>query len=366
MSKVAVYFYGGLAEVYQLEQWLPVFEELNKHEELTIVCRSRNVYVAMLNKTKINLVYLYTLEELSAYYENKDFKVILYVNNGTKNFQSLIFHRALHIHLNHGESEKSSMHSNQSKAYDYVFVAGDIALNRYKRHLLNFEVEKYIKIGRPQYDFINTIDRKSDKTTILYAPTDESTHIAMRYTSIDRLGVKIVDTILNNPNYYLIYRPHPSTGKHDENIAKINEQIIDKITNANNASIESKLNAIDLLSIVDLAIFDNSSLIIDFLYFNKPVFATNMFNPEFHNTKHLKMLKACKMIDETNIDNLNSLIENELKNDPLKEIREDIKIDYLGNFTKGESTKLFISKIKEAMEYRDKLLEEKGMINTIH
>jgi hypothetical protein len=345
---------------------LPVFEELNKHEKLTFIFRHRSVYNYMLYKTDIELVYLYTLEELSAFYENRDFKVILYVNHGAKNFQSLIYHRSLHIHLNHGESEKSSMHSNQSKAYDYVYIAGDVAFERYKRHLLNMEEEKYIKIGRPQYDFINNIEPKSEKTTILYAPTDESTHESMRYTSLDRLGIKIVDTILNNPNYYLIYRPHPSTGKHDEDIDNINKKIINKIEKANNASIESNINAIDLLSIVDLAIFDNSSLIIDFLYFNKPMFATNMFNPKYHNTKHLKMLKACKMLDESNIDNLDSLIANELQNDSLKNIRKQIKIDYLGNFKKGESTKLFITKIKEAMEYRDKLLKEKGMLDTIH
>lgn len=365
-EKLALYFYGGMAEVYQLEQWLDVITKLHQVEPLRIVVRNKRVYNRLRAISDIPVTYLNTINQLLTFYEDSHFKVILYVNNGMKNFQSLIYHRALHIHLNHGESEKSSMHSNQCKGYDYVYVVGDAALDRYKRHIINIQRANYVKIGRPQFDFIGEVIKKTDKTTILYAPTDESTHISMRYTSIERLGLKIVDTILSNPDYQLVYRPHPSTGKNSDIVKEINSEIINRVKEAENGCIEKKLNAIDLLSVVDLAIFDNSSLIIDFLNFNKPMFATDMFLEEYHDTTPFKMLDGCLMLDEENIDDLANLIEIELNEDTLKSKREEVKIYYLGEYKRGESTELFIKMVLDAMDERDNLLREKNMLDTIH
>ena len=258
------------------------------------------------------------------------------------------------------------MHSNQCKAYDYTFVVGDAAIDRYKRHIINIKRAHYVKIGRPQFDHIAELEKAFTKTVVLYAPTDESTHISMRYTSLERLGLTIVDSILANPKFQLIYRPHPSTGKNSPIVKKINEKIIKKVNAATNGYFEEDLDALDLLSIVDISIFDNSSLIIDFLHFNKPMFVTNMFIDEFHDTTSLKMLDSCIMLDEQNIDNLNELLSDELNNDTLKSKRATIKQYYLGEYKKEESTKLFIEKILETMKERDTLLKEKNMLNTIH
>jgi hypothetical protein len=364
--KLALYFFGGMAEVYQMEQWLEAMEELHRVEHLCILVRNKNVKKYLDKKTNIPIIFFDTINELLTAYEESNFKVILYVNNGMKNFQSLIYHRALHIHLNHGESEKSSMHSNQCKCYDYTYVVGDAAYDRYKRHIINIKRANYLKIGRPQFDYVKKVQKNFDRKVILYAPTDESTHISMRYTSIERLGLQIVDTILKNPEYQLVYRPHPSTGKNSKVVAEINKKIIKQVEESENGTVEKELNAIDLLSVVDLAIFDNSSLIIDFLNFDKPMFATNMFMPEYHDVKPFKMLKGCTMLDEENINNFSQLILEQLNSDPLKEQRIEIKEYYLGNYKKGESTNLFIQKVLETMDERDKLLEEKGMLNTIH
>jgi protein required for attachment to host cells len=365
-EKIALYFYGGMAEVYQIEQWMNVLTELHKVEPIRIIVRNKNVHVKLRKISNIPVSYVNTINQLLTFYEESHFKVILYVNNGMKNFQSLIYHRALHIHLNHGESEKSSMHSNQSKSYDYVYVVGDAAYDRYKRHIINRKRANYVKIGRPQFDYIGEVRKNFDRKVILYAPTDESTHISMRYTSIERLGVDIVDIILANPNYQLVYRPHPSTGKNSQVVKEINSEIIKKVQNAENGCVEKGLSAIDLLSVVDLAIFDNSSLIIDFLNFDNPMFATDMFLDEYHDITPFKMLDGCLMLDEKNIENLGKLIADELKTDTLKNRRTEIKKYYLGEYAKGESTQLFIQKVLEAMNERDALLEEKNMLDTIH
>jgi len=365
-EELALYFYGGMAEVYQIKQWLKTIEELHRVKAIRIIVRNKNVHAALRKITNIPVSYIYSINNLLSFYEDSNFKVILYVNNGMKNFQSLIFHRAIHIHLNHGESEKSSMHSNQCKAYDYTYIAGDAALDRYRRHIINIKRANYIKIGRPQLDHISKIRKTVDKTVILYAPTDESTHISMRYTSLEHLGLKIVDMILSNPDYLLIYRPHPSTGKNSQIVKSIDVQIKEKIKQADNACLETSIQAIDLLSVVDVAIFDNSSLIIDFLHFNKPMFATNMFDLAHHDIANFKMLDACIMLDEKNIDELKNLIQRELENDTLKNTRLKIKKYYLGDYSQGESTQIFMKNVVQAILERDTLLKEKGMLDTLH
>ena len=55
----------------------------------------------------------------------------IYVNNGVTNFQSLSAWTMLHVHVNHGESDKVCMVTNQAKAYDRVFVAGEAAEQRH-------------------------------------------------------------------------------------------------------------------------------------------------------------------------------------------------------------------------------------------
>lgn len=365
-ADILIYFYGSVNEVYQIEQWQKVFEALHAVSPIQIIVRSRAVATYLASKTTIPVNYINDIDTLLSYYEQNDPKVILYVNNGAKNFQSLVFHRALHIHLNHGESEKSSMYSNQCKAYDYTYVVGDAAIDRYKKHMIHIEAAHYVKIGRPQYDHIAPVERFSKKTTILYAPTDESTHESMRYSSLEKYGLEIVNEILDRDDLFFVYRPHPSTGAHSKKVKKINQKIIDTVHAHKNGNVALEMNALDLLSVVDLAIFDNSSLIIDYLYFDRPMCVTDMFNPKYHDKGAFQMIEACTLLDDHTIQNLTSLIDFELKNDTLKEKRGAIKEYYLGNYTKGESTQHFIDRVIAAMQERDALLHEKNMLETIH
>jgi hypothetical protein len=356
-EEVALYFFGDMSRIYQLKQWIKVLLKLQEEKPVCIIVTNKDVLSYLSQYTRFSLFYAKTQNDLLSFYENSNFKVILYVNNGKKNFYSLAYPKALHIHLNHGESEKSSMHSNQSKSYDYIFVVGDAAIKRYERHMINIDITKYIKIGRPQLDHIQKFN-KPQKKVVLYAPTDESTHISMRYTSLTKHGTSIVNTILKNKSYHLIYRPHPATGKNCKKTKQINEEIIKIIKQADNASIETHVEALDLFSIVDIAIFDNSSLIIDFLHFEKPILATDMFLPDYHDASSFKMLEACTMLNEKNIRSLNEILSLELQGDPNRNKRQQIRSYYLGDYAPGESTKLFIKKILKAIRERDRIVQQ--------
>ena len=103
-------------------------------------------------RTDLTIFTAPSFPDLTELYDALDAKVSLYCNNSMLNFQSLIDGRMLHAHINHGESDKQSMASNNAKAYDRVLVAGEAAVQRHIEGLLDFDTRKLVRIGRPQLD----------------------------------------------------------------------------------------------------------------------------------------------------------------------------------------------------------------------
>src|SRR5512144_2535346 len=150
--EIVVYFGDDPLRVYQLRQWLPVFERLDREHPVRIVLRERATYEIVRPITSLPVVLLPTFGELTEAYRTSRHKVVVYVNNSARNFQSLVARSVIHVHVNHGESDKICMVSNQVKAYDQVFVAGEAAVNRHRATLIGFDETRLIPVGRPQLD----------------------------------------------------------------------------------------------------------------------------------------------------------------------------------------------------------------------
>ena len=166
----------------------------------------------------------------------QDLRIVFYVNQNQKNFQMFRYGRMWHVFINHGESDKMYMTTNQFKAYDYALVAGEAALDRLGRKLWDFDLaKKAIPIGRPQADhFAGELPYTPDeRTVVLYAPTWEGDRPAAAYGSIASHGVALVDAVLASPPHRLIYRPHPRSGVIDPEYRAANARIIAAIAAAN-------------------------------------------------------------------------------------------------------------------------------------
>ena len=270
--EVALYFAGSLGNIYQVEQWIGTFNILNEKKKLVVIVRVKEVYDWLRENTTFVVVYCRTIEDLTKVYEENNFKCVLYVNHGFKNFQSLITGDALHVHINHGESDKTSTITNQSKGYDYIFIVGDAGYDKYNLNLIKKNMDNFIQVGRPQLDHIEEIapfdaeklkaitypeipeltkpqediskltstDEQINKIeeplvpepiitkrkVILYAPTWEGTHDSMNFTSLNDYGMSLVQQLTNHPDYYLVYKPHPNTGSRDASTKSINNAII--------------------------------------------------------------------------------------------------------------------------------------------
>src|SRR5881227_2561211 len=151
-GEIAVYFADDPRKLYQLKQWLPVFERLDSRHRLVIITRHPKTYAELGEVSGLRRVLAPAFPDLANLYETSGFKVAVYVNNSVHNFHSLRQSRMLHVHVNHGESDKVCMVSNQVKAYDRVFVAGEAAIARHAAALLEFDLGALVPVGRPQLD----------------------------------------------------------------------------------------------------------------------------------------------------------------------------------------------------------------------
>jgi len=360
--EVAIFFADGLDKKYQIEPWLALFSLLNSQKKICFIVKDRKVFRWIESKNDFAIVYYQNLEGLTKFYHQNNIKVILYVNNALRNFHSLINSKALHIHINHGESDKISTISNQTKSYDYSFIVGDAAYDKYKLNLLKKDMHQFIKVGRPQLDFVGEIDLNikdiNSKKVILYAPTWEGNYSSMNFSSLAKYGLDIVQKLLASTEYYLVYKPHPTTGIRDVSIKKINSKIIQLINKSIQGEVilEGDINAI--YRSVDLAIFDNSAVAIDYLCINKPMLMTDMFFNIKERLSKPIILGASRLLSDTTIDKLLLMIDEELNSDTLCSERNKIKKYFLGNYdySKKESSRVFVSKIDEICRERDDLL----------
>lgn len=376
--EVAVYFFGSMGNLYQIEQWFAPLKVLNETKRILLIVRNREVYNWLNKNSDFTTAFCKTIDDLTYIYESNNIKCVLYVNHGFKNFQSLIIGDALHVHINHGESDKISTVSNQCKAYDYTFIVGDAAYDKYKFNLIKKDMDKFVPIGRPQLDHVEKIpallDTKADsyreasidKKVILYAPTWEGTHESMNFTSLNEYGMSIVQQILNHPNYYLVYKPHPNTGSKNSHCKDINKAIIQLINDHENGLVVSSGDINSLYEHVDLAIFDNSAVAIDYLQIDKPMIMSDMFHRIRGEYTKPAIVGAARMISTIDSYSISKIIEEELTKDTKKEERNKIRQYFLGDFdyTKQESTKVFVSKIHEIIDERDMLVRDLEKIKT--
>ena len=167
-GEVVVYLSDVPNRAYQLEQWLPALENLNKVHPVVLVFRKVPTMRQFRSMTTLPKILLRRYDDLVNFYKFNDFKVCLYVNNGVANFQSLSIPELVHVHVNHGESDKLSMVSNQAKAYDKTFVAGPAAMERHEAALIDFDLGSFVKVGRPQLDssFKSPIPEFSGRTVM--------------------------------------------------------------------------------------------------------------------------------------------------------------------------------------------------------
>ncbi|WP_417508286.1 CDP-glycerol glycerophosphotransferase family protein [Microbacterium sp.] len=281
--KIAVYFADGAVNMYQMRQWYQPLAELAEQWPVVVIARNANGAEKLMDETEIPVAFVPTVRDVERFIAEQDIRIVLYVNQNTRNFQMFRYGRRWHVFINHGESDKMYMTTNQYKAYDYAFVAGQAARDRLSRTLWDYNIDRRtIEIGRPQADhYSGVLPYTSDeRIVVLYAPTWEGDRPSAHYGSIATHGETLVKALLATGRHRVIYRPHPRSGVVDDAYGAAHKRIVSAITEAN-ASDRDAQHVFDdgpelgwQLAAADVAIVDISAMVYDRLAVGKPLMIT--------------------------------------------------------------------------------------------
>ena len=360
-AKVAYFFADTPFRIYQIAQWLPVIEKSPADLNAVIITRSMATTEELRKLTNVPIIHARTFDLLMSLLELSKFKAIIYVNNSYQNFQTLSYQEAVHIHVNHGESDKISMVSNQAKAYDRVFVAGPAAKDRYLKAVAWIDKNKLITVGRPQLDLGQTpLPAHPKLKTITYAPTWEGEDEANNYTSMDLYGKIIIDAVLSQSDCRTIYKPHPRilTSK-DPKVVAAHKYIVSRL-NKTPHQVLLEGDVIEVLLGTDLLISDISSVTLDYLYL-KPegaIFLSDRRTDFAALESESPVASAATIIDGESVDEVSTRLKKTLEKDDLAAKRAEVCRYYFGGIAAGESSKTYFAAILKSINEHEVAVSE--------
>jgi choline kinase len=368
-AEVVVYFGDDPLRVYQLRQWLPVLEVLDRRHRVAILLREQSTYDLVRQLTRLPIVHLPGFGDLTEMYRTSHHKVVIYVNNSARNFQSLVARSVLHVHVNHGESDKICMVSNQVKAYDQVFVAGDAAIDRHRATLIGFDERTLVAVGRPQLDLRPApLLAPSPRRTVLYAPTWEGEEPSNNYASVDLLGPRLVQQVLAVPDLRVVYKPHPRVASsHTPAMIEGHRRIVEEIHAAQRRDpraghvIDTDSDILAVFHGCDAMITDVSSVGLDYLYLHgdKPLFIADRYADASRLRAHAPVSRCADVVDADTLEQLSGTLADRLRHDEHASARTAMRRHYFGERAVGESTERFIEAIGDAVALRDRQVRER-------
>lgn len=359
--KVAVYFADGAVNMYQMRQWYAPLQELARTWPVVVLSRVGTGARALIEDGALPVAYVPTVRDVESFIADQDIRIVLYVNQNTRNFQMFRYGHRWHVFINHGESDKMYMTTNQFKAYDYAFVAGDAARERLGRVLWDYDIDTRTReIGRPQADHYSgelpyTPD---DRTVVLYAPTWEGDRPSAHYGSIRTHGEALVTALLATGRHRVIYRPHPRSGVVDAEYGAANERIIAAIAAANEADSSSHHVFDDgptlgwQLAASDVAVVDISAMVYDRLAAGRPLLITRPSDARAA-VDTSGYLSACEWLDDAKAPQIAAEVERVLGDADAVERLAGWVRHYFGDATPGAATARFHAAVEELMQRWD-------------
>lgn len=298
-------------------------------------------FVALAARGRTNVVLLSSLAS-QIYALPESVRLMLYANNAQKNRLVLkAFPNIAHAQILHGDSDKPPSYSPLTKNYNHIFVAGQMAIDRYARNGVNIPKERFHIVGRPQIADIVPAQAKPaqiDRPTIVYMPTWRGFFEDTQFSSLDRADQIIEGALSVSRPAHVIFKPHPMSYK-DPDWSDFNARIQGAlrrtdILGARGEVSKSDLSPFDLYNRADLLICDISSVMIDFLYSNKPFITLlpNTFTPDMQ--PNFPSLQAAYTV-RADLCDLNEQLEAALGPDPMERQRKRLRAAAFGDLNRA-------------------------------
>ncbi|MEO6604947.1 MAG: CDP-glycerol glycerophosphotransferase family protein [Aeromicrobium sp.] len=349
-QQVMVYFPTAKDSLYQLRPWFHALSALNEIHPIVCVFKDSRTAKVVRKETGFDCVTLARYGQLDEILSLSEIKLALYVNHDPVNFESLRFSSLVHVYLGHGDSDKGVSVSNQVKAYDWCFLAGQAALDRTMSAVMQYDAEeRSVLIGQPQLDGAPDFEGEPSpdgRQTVLYAPTWEASQPSVSYGSLETHGERIMQSLVGH--YRVIYRPHPLNG-----VIRASYAEADKAVRLLAERIDTDVPLEKSFADADMLITDVSAVTLNWLPTGKPMLVTTPSVP-YPPSRLMIIVPQLAAVDD-----VAAAVEEQLTNDPTKAIREKLITYYLGNPKRGIATKKFVKACTEAIAVRDREWAEK-------
>lgn len=343
-QQVMLYFPTTLDSVYQLRPWYHALKALDGVHPVVAVFKDSRTARVVRDETGLDCVTLARYGQLDEILSLSDVKLALYVNHDPINFESLRFTSLVHVYLGHGDSDKGVSVSNQVKAYDLCFLAGQAALDRTTHAVMLYDAAaRSVLIGQPQLDGAPAVAPcpDQDRPTVLYAPTWEASQPSVSYGSLESHGTALMRALTGT--YRVIYRPHPLNGVIRPSYAAADAAVRELAHRVDTAvPIEQSFADADLL------ITDVSAVTLSWLPTGKPLLVTT---PSVPYPPSALMDVVPQIAPGADVA---AIVAAQLADDPTRAARAALVEHYLGDPTPGVATARFIAACGDAIDLRDR------------
>ena len=365
--RVLVYFPDTQESLYQILPWLPAFEALDEQAPVVIVCQDSRTAAALRRSTDVDVLTIARYGRLDDVLARSDVALALYVSHSSRNFDCLRFTTMLHVYLGHGDSDKGVSVSNQVKAYDFCFVAGQAAVDRIATRVPRYDASRSCRIiGQPQLDaqpWVAGAHSRGERATVLYAPTWEGAQPSVAYSSVLSHGEAVVRSILDDDALALVYRPHPLTGVTSKEYGVADGRIRALVEEAARLDPEAG-HVVDLsgtleraFASADVLVCDVSGVALQWLPTGRPFIVTAPATPDAL-VAETAIARAVPHLDAGEAHEVAALLRHELETDPGREAREGLIAYYLSDVAPGAATTRFVEAALETVRERDTIVEE--------
>lgn len=347
---VVFFFATEPTNLYQFTQWQRSLEELAHRIGVFVIVDRADTGSAIQARSRLPVAFARSTGELERIVLDRDPRVVLYPNQVEPNFRMLRFGSAVHVQLGHGESDKDSSVSHQHQAYDVTFVAGTVGRDRL-RCLRFFDVnERTRSVGRPQLDYPYPGAppwATGDGVRVLYAPTWEGNRPGIRYGSLVSHGLALVEALLADPSFRVIYRPHPRTGTGEAGHAAADQAIRRRLGAAGDRHLVDEGEYGWQWDFADACVTDVSAVAYDWLATGKPLVVTKPADAAAHLPPS-PLLSTLPLLDASRSGRIAEVLRADTLNAASSApMLEDLREAYFGDVANRASTRRFQQAVLE-------------------
>ena len=250
----------------------------------------------------------------------------------------------MHVYLGHGDSDKGVSVSNQVKAYDFCFLAGQAALDRTASAVMLYDAAaRSVLIGQPQLDGRRPSSPRPDPDGADRAlRADVGGVAAVGVVRLARDPRRRPASARCRARYRVVYRPHPLNGVIRPSYAAA-DAAVRELADRVDTDVPLEQSFAD----ADLLVTDVSAVTLDWLPTGKPLLVTT---PAVPYPPSALMDVVPQLAPDADVA---AVVAEHLADDPAAADRAALVEHYLGDPTPGGRDPRFVAACEDAMRLRD-------------